>query len=191
MTDLTYQLYIDGQWAESSGQGVVEVVNPATEQVIGRVPQASVADIERAIAAARRAFDDGPWPRTPVPERARVLGAMADIMERRFGALVELNMAEAGAARPVAENAQIRPATDHLRDMAKRVLPQYPFEQPALPTHLGGAFSQGLTRREPFGVAAIITAYNFPFFINVMKLAAALGAGCTAVPPAGSSRSGR
>ncbi|MCA1006637.1 aldehyde dehydrogenase family protein [Rhodococcus hoagii] len=181
MTDLDYQLFVDGRWIESETTDIVEVINPATEQVIGRVAQASTADIERAIAAARRAFDHGPWPRTPVRERAKVLSAMADIMERRFDELVELNIAEAGAARHIAENIQIRPAIDHLRDMAERVLVQYPFEQPTLPTHLAGAFSQGLTRREPFGVAAIITAYNFPFFINVMKLAAALAAGCTTV----------
>lgn len=181
MTELTYQLFIDGQWSAGSADEFVEVINPATERPIGRVPQASVEDMRRAIAAARRAFDEGPWPRTPARERARVLGAMADIMERRFEELVLLNIAEAGAARPIAEDVQIRPAIDHLRDMAERVLIEYQFEKPVLPSHLNGALSQGVIRREPFGVAAIITAYNFPFFINVMKLAAALAAGCTAV----------
>ncbi|GAA4803801.1 aldehyde dehydrogenase family protein [Tomitella cavernea] len=174
-------MFIDGQWTEAEAGAVVEVINPATEQVIAQVPQAGIADVGRAIAAARRAFDDGPWPRTPVPERARVLRAMAEIMEQRFDELVELNMAEAGSARPLAAGMQIRPAIDHLRDMAERVLPAYQFDRPMLPVQLGGVLSQGIVRRAPFGVAALVTAYNFPFFINVMKLAAALGAGCTTV----------
>src|SRR3954466_10413351 len=61
--DLTYKLYIDGAWVDSFGDETVDVLNPATEEVIGTVPQASREDVRRAITAARRAFDEGPWPR--------------------------------------------------------------------------------------------------------------------------------
>ncbi len=181
MTDLSYELYIDGRWSASDGDETVAVVNPATEQLIGRVPQATPSDVRRAIAAARRAFDEGPWPRMTPAERAQVMRRMADVMERRFDELVQLNMAETGSARPVAEVSQVRTPTEHFRDMAERVLPQFAFETPVLPTTMGGVSSQGVSCREPFGVVAIITAYNFPFFLNVMKLAPALAAGCTVV----------
>lgn len=181
MTELSYALYIDGQWSASDGDDMIDVVNPATQEVIGRVPQATPTDVQRAIDAARLAFDDGPWPRMSVRERAQIMGKMADGMERRFDELVRLNMAETGSARVIAETGQIGTPIEHFRDMVERIMPQFPFETPTMPTMMGGAGSQGMTLREPYGVAALITAYNFPFFLNVMKLAPALAAGCTVV----------
>lgn len=181
MSKLSYALYIDGLWSASDGDVTIDVINPATEAVIGRVPQATPTDVHRAIDAARRAFDDGPWPRMSVRERARIMVRMADEMDRRFNELVRLNMAETGSVRAIAETGQIGTPIEHFRDMAERIMPQFPFETPAMPTMMGGASSQGMSLREPFGVVALITAYNFPFFLNIMKLAPALAAGCTTV----------
>jgi aldehyde dehydrogenase (NAD+) len=178
--DLTYRLYIDGEWVDSHGDASVEVINPATEEVIGRVPQATRSDVARAIAAARIAFDEGPWPRLSARERAAVMVRMADVMDRRLPELVDLNMREAGSTRALAETVQIAIPLQHFRDMAERVMLTFPYETAVLPL-VGVGIGQGVMRREPFGVAALISAYNFPFFLNIMKLAPALAAGCTVV----------
>lgn len=181
MSDLSYQLYIDGEWVDASGTEVVEVRNPATEEIIGRVPQADATDVQRAIEAARRAFDERPWGRTTPRERVHVLLRMVEIMERRLPELIELNMREAGSVRPLAETIQVGLPIAHFRDMVERVIPTFAWETPQSPTTVGGGIGQGVLLREPFGVAALISAYNFPFFLNVMKLAPALASGCTVV----------
>ena len=181
MSDLTtYRLYIDGTWVDSDGGEQVEVVNPATEEIVGRVPQATRTDVVRAVEAARRAFDEGPWPRTTPAERAVVLRRMAEIMQRRFAEIVELNMAEAGSIRPLAESIQVGIPLAHFADTAERVIPTFAWETPLMP-FVGAGIGQGVLRREPYGVVALVSAYNFPFFLSVMKLGPALAAGCTVV----------
>ena len=93
------QLYIDGEWVDGSGDEELEVVNPATEEVIAHVPQASVADVDRAVAAARRAADGGPWPRMAPRERSDVLLRFVQAVIDRRAELVDLIIAEAGCTR--------------------------------------------------------------------------------------------
>jgi len=101
-----YRLYIGGDWVEAESDVVLEVINPATEQAIGAVPQASVSDVDRAVLAARRAFDDGPWPRlSPRARSDALMRLMQEVADRR-AELVDLIIAEAGAARWVAETLQ-------------------------------------------------------------------------------------
>jgi acyl-CoA reductase-like NAD-dependent aldehyde dehydrogenase len=182
--DLTYRLFIDGAYVDAAGEQTIAVVNPATEQQIGVVPEGSVEDSRRAITAARKAFDEGPWGRSTPRERAAVLGRMADIMQRRFAELVDLNIAEAGSIRPLAEFLQVGVPIEHLRDFADRVLYKYDFETP-LPPYIGAGgqagIGQGVIQREAIGVVSLITAYNFPLFLNLFKLGPALAAGCTVV----------
>ncbi|PPJ16294.1 aldehyde dehydrogenase [Nocardia nova] len=180
MVPNTSRLYIDGAWADSDGDTMLDVVNPATEQIIGRVPQGTVTDVRRAVEAARRAFDEGPWPTMSPRERAQVLIRMADALDKRRAELIELNIAESGSTRALAEYLQVGIPLQHLRDMAERILPAFEFERGVLPT-VGQGIGQGVVLREPAGVAALISAYNFPLFLNVMKVAPALAAGCTAV----------
>jgi aldehyde dehydrogenase (NAD+) len=177
---ISYQLYIDGAWTGSDGDSALTVLNPATEEVIGTVPEGTVSDVERAVAAARRAFDEGPWPTLSPRERVSAMLRFAEALEARTADLVDLNVAEVGSIRAWAEFLQVGLPMQHFRDMAERVLPQYPFEKPMAPT-LGATLAQGVVRREPRGVAALVSAYNAPTFLNLMKLAPALAAGCTVV----------
>ena len=174
-----HKLFINNEWVESSGE-LIDVINPATEEVIARIPQGTREDVLHAIGAARTAFDEGPWPRMSVEERREVLGRMVAILDRRREELVELNMAEAGSARGIAEVLQIGAAIEHLRDMVDRVMPRYDWETP-LPATVGNGVGQGVVVKEGFGVAALISAYNFPMLLNMVKVAPALAAGCTAV----------
>lgn len=175
-----YKLFIDGGWVDSENGESIDVINPATEDRIGAVAQATKDDVRRAITAARRAFDHGPWPRMSPRERSVVLIRMADILERRRAELVDLNIAEAGSVRALAEMLQVGIPIDHFRDTAERVLPSFAFEQP-MPPSIGLGLGQGVVLREPAGVAALISAYNFPLFLNLFKIAPTLAAGCTAV----------
>jgi acyl-CoA reductase-like NAD-dependent aldehyde dehydrogenase len=181
---ISYQLYIDGAWTDSDGDAVLTVINPATEEVIGTVPEGTVSDIERAVAAARRAFDEGPWPTLSPRERAAAMLRFADALEARTADLVNLNVLEVGSIRAWAEFLQVGLPMQHFRDMAERVIPQYGFEKPMPPTFggtFGASLAQGVVRREPRGVAALVSAYNAPTMLNLMKLAPALAAGCTVV----------
>lgn len=174
------RLFIDGQWTAGSGTAQITVLNPATEEPLGTAVQAVPADVEHAVAAARRAFDHGPWPRMRPGERAAVLAAMAGELRRRRAELIELSIAEAGSTRMLAEFLQVDAPIDHLADLAERVVPGFGFETPMLPT-FGRGIGQGLVVREPYGVAALITPFNFPLFLNLFKLGPALAAGCTVV----------
>ncbi|MFE4504126.1 aldehyde dehydrogenase family protein [Rhodococcus sp. NPDC056743] len=175
-----HRLFIDGAWVSGESARTEPVINPATEEVIGRAPVASVADVTRAIRAARTAFDDGPWPRMSVSERSAIMLRMADAMESRIEELIELNIAESGSTRIGAETFQVAIPIAHFRDTADRVLRTFPMETPLAP-FVGRGIGQGVVQREPFGVAALISAYNFPFLLNLVKLAPALAAGCTMV----------
>ena len=176
----SYELFIDGGWVDSESGETIDVINPAKEDRIGAVAQATKGDVRRAIEAARRAFDHGPWPTMSPRERSVVLIRMADILERRRAELVDLNIAEAGSIRALAEVLQVGIPIDHFRDTAERVLPSFAFEQP-MPPSIGLGLGQGVVLREPAGVAALISAYNFPLFLNLFKIAPVLAAGCTAV----------
>jgi acyl-CoA reductase-like NAD-dependent aldehyde dehydrogenase len=105
---------------------------------------------------------------------------MAAILDRRRDEIVELNIAETGAARAIAGPVQVDAAIAHFHDTVDRVMVQYQWESPA-PAQTGNGIGQGIVVREPFGVAALISAYNFPLLLNVVKVAPALAAGCTAV----------
>lgn len=173
-----YKLYIGGEWVDSNSVETLPVVNPATEEVVAHVPQANRVDMVRAIDSARASFDSGEWRKATVQRRAATLSNMADIVVRRMPELVELNVSEAGAVRSLSESAQIGLVVEHLRDMAERVLPSYEWVTPMLP-RAGYGLLQGAIHREPIGVAGLISAYNFPFYLSMLKLIPALAAGCS------------
>jgi aldehyde dehydrogenase (NAD+) len=176
----TYQLFIGGDWVDGTGAEALDVVSPSTEEVIGRVPQASVTDVERAVASARRAFDEGPWPRTRPRERSDTLLRFADAIAARRSQLIELIIDEAGAARPIAESLQFDVPLAHAFWFAERA-GTYPLSEPLPPVVAAGGIGQGVILKEPIGVVAAITAFNFPVYLNLWKLFPALAMGNTVV----------
>jgi acyl-CoA reductase-like NAD-dependent aldehyde dehydrogenase len=177
------RMFVDGQWIEASNGATYTVPNPATEEPIGTAPEATVEDMRRAIASARKAFDEGPWPRTSRRDRARALETIADGMERRKEELRAILIAEAGAAW-LTHSIQIEQPIAMLRHYAELAL-TFPFEE-ELPSRatmgpMGPQLNSGIVHRQPAGVCALIPTWNFPLFVDVQKLGPALATGCTMV----------
>jgi len=172
----TSRLYIGGEWVEASTDEELAVINPATEEVFARVPQASVTDVDRAVAAARRAFDDGPWPRMTPRERSDALVRFVQTIIDRREELVELIIAEAGAARPIAGALQFDTGLKYASWFAERAA-TFPYEE-SLPVQAGPrGLGQGVILKEPIGVVAAITAFNYPLYLNLAKVVPALAMG--------------
>jgi aldehyde dehydrogenase (NAD+) len=173
-------LYIDGHWVDAANDEELDVINPATEEVVAQVPQASSADVDRAVDAARRAFDGGPWPRMSPRERSDALGRFTQAITDRRDELVNLIMTEAGAARPIAEALQFDTPLRYARWFADRTA-TFPYEEP-LPAQVSPrGLGQGVILKEPVGVVAAITAFNYPMYLNLAKVVPALAVGNTVV----------
>lgn len=178
------RLFIDNQWVPAAE--LLPVVNPATGQSFATVPSASKEDAALAVAAARRAFDEGPWPYTTPRQRADLLRRLAQAMHARREEFVDLVVRESGFPRPLAEMVHVQSAIDFLYDVADRLLPAMVFTTPLNP-HVGISITgqpqttQGVVAREPIGVAALLTPFNAAVPLTVHKLASALAAGCTTV----------
>lgn len=180
------KLYIDGAWMAVDEERE-DIINPATEAVIGRAPVGNVAAAEAAIASARDAFDHGIWPRMAMAERADYLRRMHAALDARRQQIAELIVAEVGCAQGITHGMQVANPLDHLlaaldhstRDDSVRLpvdITPDPFN-PEGPKKIGGT----TVVREPVGVVAGITGYNFPFLINLAKIVPALLAGNTLV----------
>ncbi|MEX6502428.1 aldehyde dehydrogenase family protein [Pseudomonas zhanjiangensis] len=163
------QLFIDGQWRAPSGSGLAEVLDPATEQVIGRVPLGDERDVERAVQAARRAF--GPWSRTPASVRAGYIRALAEQLEARAEGMAALITAELGMPVQWCRPVQVEGPIEGLRSYA---------ELAALMDEVREV-GNSLVVREAVGVCAFINPWNYPLHQLIGKLAPALAAGCTVV----------
>ncbi|MGW1977362.1 aldehyde dehydrogenase [Streptomyces sp. NPDC001889] len=169
------KLFIGGELADPLGTGTIEVVSPHTEQVIGRVPHASRADVDRAVAAARRAFDEGPWPRTPLAERIAVVERIKDAITARHDELARSISAQNGSPYSWSVFAQALGAV-LVWDSYLKVARDFTHEE-----RRAGALGGILVRREPVGVVAAVLPWNVPQFTAAAKLAPALLSGCTAV----------
>jgi len=170
-TDHTRQFYIDGQWCEPlAGSGaVIPVIDPATERAFAHVAAAGQLDVDRAVAAARRAFET--FALVPVPDRIALLERIEAGFERRKEDLAQAMSREMGVPIQAARTIHFPSGPAHLRE-AIRVLKTFAFDT------LRGTT---LVTREPIGVCALITPWNFPINQVVCKLAPALAAGCTMV----------
>ncbi|MET0379535.1 MAG: aldehyde dehydrogenase family protein [Spongiibacteraceae bacterium] len=176
-------LFIGGEWIAPSG-GREEVINPATEELIGMAPVGNRNDVDQAIASAREAFDKGPWPRTPIQERVAILGKMLDWLDSNRARIIDLIVQEAGATRMLAEFLQYGIPMKHARTLladALHIKPKFaPLE--ITPDFTGSkVLGTAVTVHDPIGVVACITPYNFPYFLNIGKLYHALTMGNTAV----------
>ncbi len=177
MTELVEheKLFIGGEWADPLGRDTIDVISPHTEQVIGRVPHASRADVDRAVAAARRAFDDGPWPRTSLDERIAVITRIKDAIAVRHEELARSISAQNGSPYSWSVLAQALGAM-MVWDAAITVARDFLYEE-----RRTGVLGRILVRREPVGVVAAVIPWNVPQFTAAAKLGPALLAGCTVV----------
>jgi len=169
------KLLIDGTWHDAADGATLERHSPAHDRLVAVYAQAGTADAERAIGAARRAFDTGPWPRMKGAERALILRKVAEGILARKHELATLETLENG--KPVAQSlAEIEGAADlwHYAATLARNLHGDSYNT------LGEA-TVGVVLRDPIGVVSIITPWNFPFLIVSQKLPFALAAGCTTV----------
>ncbi len=181
MTRWDYELFVDGEWTSEGADGTLDVIDPATEETIGSVPEGSTKTAVAAIAAARRAFDDGPWPWMKPAQRAASLARMAEILEGRSAELRELIVAETGSTGFLTDFVQAGGSIGMFRSNAAIVEHSFDWVENGPPSGQPGGMAGGAIFREPIGVVAAITPFNFPFMLNVVKVAPALAAGCTVV----------
>jgi aldehyde dehydrogenase (NAD+) len=178
MDNVRSGFFIDGEFVEQSSTGrTMELISPATGERSYVVPEASEVELDAAVAAARRAFDDGPWPRMATRERAAVLLATCDALEGRLERAAQIQADEMGA--PVSlGRLQGRAALNMVRELCASAV-----EWGEIETRHGQWDYE--IRSEPYGVVAAISPWNGPFAATVMKGATALLAGCTVVdkPP--------
>ena len=163
------QFYIDGQWVNPAEPCTMDVVNPATEEVYGRISIGSVADVDVAVAAANRAFET--FSQTSVEERIDLLQAILDVFVRRADEVAEAIMDEMGAPWGLAKHAQAASGAQHIA-AAIEALKVYEFEE-----RIGSA----MVVKESIGVCGLITPWNWPMNQIAVKVAPAIAAGCTMV----------
>jgi acyl-CoA reductase-like NAD-dependent aldehyde dehydrogenase len=169
------ELYIGGSLVAPTGTEVIEVISPHTEEVIGRVPHASREDVDRAVAAARKAFDEGPWPRMSIEERIEVCARIKDGIAARADEIARVISSENGSPYSWSILAQaFGPVM--IWDSAITIAKNFRYEE-----YRSGVLSPILVCREPVGVVAAVVPWNVPQFVAAAKLAPALLAGCAVV----------
>ncbi|MBL4800249.1 MAG: aldehyde dehydrogenase family protein [Emcibacter sp.] len=173
--------FIDGAWVDGVGAETIKVINPATGGVVSSIHSGGSAEVDLAVAAARRAFDSGIWSKMAPVERARIMFSLADLIERHAGQISQLEALDIGVSRDMMQTIGVQLAADQLRYYAGWV------------TKINGETITNsrsrsekrefltYTEKEPVGVVGQITPWNFPFAMAVQKIAPALAAGCTIV----------
>ncbi|HUY22520.1 MAG TPA: aldehyde dehydrogenase [Acidimicrobiales bacterium] len=169
------RLFIGGEWVSSSGTGTIDVINPTTEEVAGRVPDATEADVDKAVALARDAFDNGPWPRMTPAERAEILTKVSQAVQADMQGFAELITIEMGSPVAWGTMAQVFAPT-MIMDYYAGLASTFQFDEVRQ-----GLMGEVLVAKEPVGVVAAISPWNVPMFIAAAKLSPALVAGCTVV----------
>ena len=173
---ITYDtFFIGGEMVAPSGPDRIEVVEPATEAVLGSCPAGQEADMDRAVAAAREAFDHGPWPRMSPGERADAIARLSVALQARAADIAEIITRENGSPSSWSIMGQVFSSTMVL-DSYVDITKNFTWEE-----QRQGALSPVTVRKVPVGVCAGIIPWNVPLFISVLKLGPALSAGCTIV----------
>ena len=163
------RIYIDGDWVPSAGSGTIPVINSTTEETMGTIPEGTSADVDRAVEAARRAFPA--WSATPADERAKYCARIADGLSARMDEIATLVSQEVGMVKPLSLIVQAG-LPHHSFSVIPSVVSDFPFEE---------RVGNSLVVREPVGVVACITPWNYPLHQIAAKVAFALAAGCTVV----------
>jgi phenylacetaldehyde dehydrogenase len=173
-----HRMLIDGRFVLAASGKTFPVYNPATGEVVAKVPEAEAEDVDRAVIAARRAFDDGPWTHTMSnSERGQLLWKLADLLQANLEEFAEIESFDNGKPLSVARVADVPLAVDMFRYMAGWATK---ISGSTLSFSTPGAF-HSYTMREPIGVVGQIIPWNFPLLMAAWKLAPALAAGCTVV----------
>src|ERR1700726_3861428 len=170
----TYQMYINGEWVASKSAKTFPVYDPASEEIIAQVPDANADDVNRAVAAAKAAFEEGPWATTTAQERGRVLFRLAEKVRQNLPMLAELECRNSG--KPIVEAEfdinDVATCFEYYGGLATKVVGYVnPVPDKAM----------SLSMKEPMGVAGQIIPWNYPLMMAAWKLAPALAAGCTCV----------
>jgi aldehyde dehydrogenase (NAD+) len=163
------KIYINGVWVPSTGTGSIEVVNSTTEEVMGRIPEGTAEDVDRAVAAAKAAFSE--WSSTSVEERGKYLQRVTEGLQARMAEIGQLVSQEVGMPASLSMMIQAGLPTMTFGSMSQ-ILDSFPFEEEV---------GNSLVVREPVGVVAAITPWNYPLHQIAAKVAPALAAGCTVV----------
>ncbi len=163
------KIYVNGAWVDSTGTGTIDVINSTTEEIMGHVPEGTPEDVDRAVAAARTAFDD--WAAVSVEERAKYLQRITEGLQARMGDIATLVSQEVGMPTNLSMMIQAGLPTMTFGSMGQ-ILDAFPFEEEV---------GNSLVVREPVGVVGCITPWNYPLHQIAAKVAPALAAGCTVV----------
>jgi betaine-aldehyde dehydrogenase len=169
-----YQMFVNGEWVASDSGKTFPVYDPSTEEAIAEVPDSNELDVNRAVAAAREAFDNGPWGSSTAQERGRALFKLAEVVRNNTAALAQLEARNSG--KPITEAeydlADVATCFEYYGGLATKITGQVnPVPDNAL----------SLSMKEPVGVAGQIIPWNYPLLMAAWKLAPALAAGCTCV----------
>ena len=171
----SHQMFINGEWVNSSNGGTRDIISPHTGEVIGSVQEGTAEDVDKAVAAAKKAFDDT-WFDTTPKDRQLMLLKLADAIEENADEIVNIESQDAGKPAAVTMSEEIPPIVDNLRFFAGAArLPE---------GRSAGEYMAGFTsivRREPIGVAGLIAPWNYPLMMAVWKIGPALASGNTIV----------
>jgi aldehyde dehydrogenase (NAD+) len=170
------RLFIGGEWVEPAGTGTIDVISPHSEELVGRVPEGTAADIDRAVAAARDAFDNGEWPRLSPEARIAAVQKFSEVYAAHIPDMAAVITEEMGSPITFSNLAQ-SPAPWMMLNTFLQIAAEYPWEE----RRQGVLGSDVIVRREPAGVVGAIVPWNVPQFVIMSKLAPALIAGCTIV----------
>jgi betaine-aldehyde dehydrogenase len=172
----TYLNYIDGKWIECESRKTFESCSPSTGEVVARAQDSGEFDVQKAVEAARRAFDDGNWRSMAGKDRALILNQFADLMEENIEAFGKLIAREMGKPYRTAVEREVYPSIDRVRFFAGAARMIHGEVTEAAPDHL-----LNIIRKRPVGVCGLIVPWNDPIDLVLRKLGAALAAGCTTV----------
>ncbi|RMI28799.1 aldehyde dehydrogenase [Nocardia stercoris] len=173
--DNVTKLFIGGRWLDPATSDTIDVVSPYTEQVVATVAAAAAPDVDRAVAAARQAFDHGPWPHLTVAERIAALAPISAALGERQEEIAQTITTEMGSPITLSRGTQSLGAK-LLLDAFLELAPRYPWS-----TVRRSSLGTGLVTREPVGVVAAVIPWNMPLQITMLKVAPALLAGCAVI----------
>ncbi|MGA8152023.1 MAG: aldehyde dehydrogenase family protein [Terriglobales bacterium] len=176
-----HKMLIDGKWVDSASGKTFPTYNPATGEVLAYVAEGDREDIDRAVRAARNAFENGPWSRLTASQRGRLIWKLADLLEENLEEFAELESLDNGKPRKIARVADVPAAVDMFRYMAGWATKIEGNTIPLSVSYAPGAKFLAYTLREPVGVVGQIIPWNFPLLMAAWKLGPALTTGCTVV----------